>query len=185
VWLRANTSASPSPSPAAASASRAEVDTTAGRSGTTTSTASLLVHVVGAVRASGVVELAPDARVRDAVAAAGGPADDADLQQMNLAAPVADGQRIAVPRIGEVAPPAAAGGPAGPAPEGSAPAGPLNLNTATATELEALPGIGPTLADAIVRAREKLGGFKTVEDLKQVRGIGEARFADIRDLVTV
>ena len=65
------------------------------------------------------------------------------------------------------------------------PAGPLNLNTATATELETLPGIGPTLAEAIVREREKRGGFEAVDDLKQVRGIGEGRFADIRDLVTV
>jgi competence protein ComEA len=185
VWLRASTG--PSPSPAAASQRTSQVTTTGTRSATTrTSTASLLVHVVGAVRASGVVELSPGARVRDAVAAAGGPADDADLQQMNLAAPVADGQRIAVPRIGEAAPPlAAASTPPGAAPSGSLPAGPLNLNSATATELEALPGIGPTLADAIVREREKLGGFKQIDDLKQVRGIGDARFADIRDLVTV
>jgi competence protein ComEA len=184
VWLRA--SAGPAPSPAAASQPTTEVTTTGPRSVTTmTSTAQLLVHVVGAVRASGVVELSPGARVRDAVAAAGGPADDADLQQMNLAAPVADGQRIAVPRVGEAAPPLAAASSPGPAPSGSTPAGPLNLNTATATELEALPGIGPTLADAIVRERDKLGGFKKVDDLKQVRGIGDARFADIRDLVTL
>jgi competence protein ComEA len=170
--------------PAAAQAATDVTTSAPSGAATTTSTASLLVHVVGAVRASGVVELAAGARVRDAVAAAGGPADDADLQQMNLAAPVADGQRIAVPRVGEAAAPPAPSG-AAPDPAGGAPTGPLNLNTATSTELEALPGIGPTLADAIVREREKLGGFKTIDDLKQVRGIGDARFEDIRDLVTV
>ena len=70
-------------------------------------------------------------------------------------------------------------------PSGGAPAGPLDLNTATATDLETLPGIGPTLAEAIVRQREKMGRFTSVDDLKQVRGIGEGRFADIRDLVRV
>ena len=124
--------------------------------------------------------------MRDAVAAAGGAADDADLERLNLAAPVTDGQRIAVPRLGDPAPPTAAGDPsASGSSSNGAPAGPIDLNTATATDLETLPGIGPTLADAIVREREKLGGFKSVDDLKQVRGIGEGRFADIRDLVTL
>ena len=100
---------------------------------------------------------------------------------------MSDGKRIAVPRIGEPGPAPVAGEVGGDAtgPDAAAPAGPLNLNTATAAELEELPGIGPTLAAAIVREREKLGGFETVDDLKQVRGIGEGRFADIRELVTV
>lgn len=141
-----------------------------------------VVHVVGAVRAPGVVELEADARVRDALAAAGGPADDADVERLNLAAPITDGQRIAVPKIGAPDPaPIAGDASVG----GDTAAGPLNLNMATAGDLEALPGIGPTLAEAIVRERERRGGFSSVEDLKQVRGIGEARFADIRELVSV
>ncbi len=182
VWFRSTAAGSspPAPSPISAAAARSAPSTT--------TKAGPMVHVVGAVRASGVVELPPGARVRDAVAAAGGAADDADLERLNLAAPVTDGQRIAVPRRGDPALPAAAAAGESSATEsssGGAPAGPIDLNTATATDLETLPGIGPTLADAIVREREKLGGFKSVDDLKQVRGIGEGRFADIRDLVTL
>jgi competence protein ComEA len=104
------------------------------------------------------------------------------VERLNLAAPIADGQRIAVPRIGMPDPaPVAGEAPIG----GGTGTGPLDLNTATATDLETLPGIGPTLAEAIVRERERRGGFASVEDLKQVRGIGEARFADIRELVVV
>jgi competence protein ComEA len=149
---------------------------------TTTTPPRALVHVVGAVRAPGVVELDAGARVRDALAAAGGPADDADVERLNLAAPITDGERLAVPRIGEPAPVPLAGETT---PSAGAPAGPLDLNAATATDLETLPGIGPTLAEAIVRQREKMGRFTSVDDLKQVRGIGEGRFADIRELVRV
>lgn len=180
VWIRSTAAGSSPPAPSPITAAPAAP------APSTTAKAGPMVHVVGAVRASGVVELPPGARVRDAVAAAGGAADDADLERLNLAAPVTDGQRIAVPSLGDPAPAAGAGDPSvsGTSSDG-APAGPLNLNTATATDLETLPGIGPTLADAIVRAREKVGGFKSIDDLKQVRGIGEARFADIRDLVTL
>ena len=140
------------------------------------------MHVVGAVRTPGVVELDSGARVRDALAAAGGPADDADVDRLNLAAPVTDGERVAVPRRGEPDPVPVAGDATA---NGGAPSGPLDLNTATATDLETLPGIGPTLAEAIVRQREKMGRFQSVDDLKQVRGIGEGRFADIKELVRV
>ncbi|MGH8977006.1 MAG: helix-hairpin-helix domain-containing protein [Acidimicrobiia bacterium] len=151
----------------------------------TTTAPRALVHVVGAVRAPGVVELVAGARVRDALAAAGGPTDDADIERLNLAAPVSDGERLAVPHLGEPAPLPVVNGPGGPdGPSGASP-GPLDLNVATATDLETLPGIGPTLAEAIVREREKRGRFGSVEDLKQVRGIGEGRFAEIRDLVRV
>ena len=180
VWIRSTAAGSSPPAPSNITAAPASV------AAPTTAKAGPMVHVVGAVRASGVVELPPGKRARHAVAAAGGAADDADLERLNLAAPVTDGQRIAVPRVGEPAPIAGASDPSASASGNSgAPAGPLDLNTATATDLETLPGIGPTLAEAIVREREKLGGFKSVDDLKQVRGIGEARFADIRDLVTL
>jgi competence protein ComEA len=177
AWLRS------SAAPRAPSAVAAPASVPDAGEPTTTTTARALVHVVGAVRTPGVVELASSARVRDALAAAGGPAEDADLERLNLAAPVTDGQRIAVPRVGEPGPVAIAD-PA--TPDGAtSPAGPLDLNAATLADLEALPGIGPTLAEAILRERERRGRFESVEDLKQVRGIGEQRFADIRDLVTV
>jgi competence protein ComEA len=176
VWMRSGPAGPGNAGPAAVSATSVPAPTT-------TIAPRVLVHVVGAVRAPGVVELDAAARVRDALAAAGGPADDADVERLNLAAPLTDGERLAVPRIGEPLPVPVAGEP-GPAAGGAAP-GPLDLNTATATDLETLPGIGPTLAEAIVREREKRGRFTSVEDLKQVRGIGDGRFADIRDLVRV
>jgi competence protein ComEA len=150
---------------------------------TTTTAASpvAVVHVVGAVRAPGVVELGPHARVVDAIGAAGGATDDADLQRLNLAALVTDGQRIAVPRVGEPDPAPAVGDTT---PVDGTAAGPIDVNTATAAQLETLPGIGPTLAAAIVAEREK-GPFKSVDDLGRVRGIGDARLEQLRELVTV
>jgi competence protein ComEA len=152
---------------------------------TTTTRPPLLVHVAGAVARPGLVEVAAGDRVADAIAAAGGGLPDSDLDRLNLAAPVADGQRIPVARVGEPvggADPAAPGGDAG---GSGAPAGPIDLNTATAEQLDTLPGIGPTLAAAILRERERRGGFTDVGQLRDVRGIGEARYADIRELVTV
>ena len=175
VWIRSGTSHDAAPT-------RAGVPVPAIPAPTTTTAPRALVHVVGAVRTPGVVELDSGARVRDALAAAGGPADDADVDRLNLAAPVNDGERVAVPRLGEPDPVPVAGDATA---NGGAPSGPLDLNTATATDLETLPGIGPTLAEAIVRQREKMGRFQSVDDLKQVRGIGEGRFADIKELVRV
>ncbi len=142
------------------------------------------MHVAGDVARPGVVRLTAGARVVDAIAAAGGGLPDADLDRLNLAAKVADGQRVAVAKIGEPAPietGAVAGGVAG----DGAPSGPINLNAATATQLEDLPGIGPSLAAAIITERDKRGGFKAVAELQDVRGIGELRYADIKDLVSV
>jgi competence protein ComEA len=100
---------------------------------------------------------------------------------------VGDGERVYVPRVGEVvAPPVPAGGGAAPGAGGSAESGgPVNLNTATAEELEELPGVGPAIAEAILDERERRGRFATVEDLLDVRGIGDARLEQLRDLVTV
>ncbi len=152
---------------------------------TTTTRPSLLVHVAGAVAAPGLVEVPAGARIADAVAAAGGGLPDADLDRLNLAAKLADGQRIPVSRVGEplLAGPTGDGTNAGTA-DGE-PAGPIDLNTATQAELETLPGIGPTFAAAIIRERERRGGFTNVEQLRDVRGIGDKRFADLRPLVTV
>jgi competence protein ComEA len=152
---------------------------------TTTAPPAVVAHAAGAVQAPGVYRLEPGARAGDLVAAAGGAAPDADLQQLNLAAPVADGERVYVPRVGEVAPPPVAGATGGgPAGEGAAD-GPVNLNTATAEQLEELPGVGPAIAAAILDERERRGRFATVDDLLDVRGIGDARLEQLRDLVTV
>jgi len=145
------------------------------------------VHVAGAVVRPGVVELPPGSRVIDAVEAAGGARPEADLDRLNLAAPLADGQRVAVAKVGEPPPvldpgAAATGASAG----GSAGSGgPLDLNTATQQQLEELPGVGPVLARSIISERERRGGFRRVEDLRSVRGIGDQRFSDLKALVTV
>jgi competence protein ComEA len=144
------------------------------------------VHVAGAVAKPGVYDLDAAARVIDAIEAAGGGAPDADLNRLNLAAKVADGQRVLVQRVGEAAP----AGSVSPGGSGSAggsadPSGLVSLNSATQAELEALPGIGPSLAGAIITERERRGGFRSVNELRDVRGIGEKRFADLKDKVTI
>jgi competence protein ComEA len=147
-------------------------------------TAVIFVHVTGAVRAPGVYELPPGQRVADAIDAAGGALANADPNALNLAAPLADGDRIAVPARGEESTPAGHSHAAS-ATEAAGAAGPVDLNTATAAELETLPGIGPATAAAIVEHREHIGPFATVDDLDAVPGIGKAKLEAIRDLVTV
>lgn len=141
--------------------------------------ATIVVHVAGAVVAPGIHEVAGGARVVDAVAAAGGVAPGGDPDGLNLAASLADGQRIYVPLVGEVDPAAVPSGAAPP------PAGPVDLNTATAGDLEQLPGVGPSTADAIVDDRTRNGPFASVDDLDRVTGIGPAKLAALRDLVKV
>ena len=149
-----------------------------GAPATSTSTpATVLVHAAGAVAHPGVYELAAHARVADLIDAAGGPTPDADVDQLNLAAPVSDGERVYVPRVGEVVSLARS--------DGDAPIGPLDLNTATLDQLDELPGIGPATAQAIIAERERRGGFTSVEELLDVRGIGPAKLEGLRDLVTV
>jgi competence protein ComEA len=150
-------------------------------------THALVVHVAGAVTHPGVVELPSGARVIDAIEAAGGGLSDADLDRLNLAAKLVDGQRVLVVRVGELAvsdaSPTGAGGDAGSGTE--SPGGLVNINTATQADLEDLPGLGPSLAGAIIDERTRRGGFRSVNELRDVRGIGEKRFADLRDKVTV
>lgn len=146
---------------------------------TTTADAFVIAHAAGAVVHPGVYKLAAGARVTDLIDAAGGPAPDADVDRLNLAAVVVDGQRVYVPRVGEVV--TAADSVIGT----DQPAGPLNLNIATLAQLEALPGVGPATAKAIIDERERRGGFGSVDDLLDVRGIGPAKLDAIRDLVTV
>ncbi|WP_203579555.1 ComEA family DNA-binding protein [Microbacterium hibisci] len=143
-------------------------------------TAELYVHVSGAVRSPGLYVLVAGARAVDAIAAAGGFADDADRGAVNLARTLDDGEQLAVPRQGEAA--ATVTGAAGP--PGAAGAL-VDLNTADAAQLETLPRIGPALAERIVSWREDNGGFTSVEDLLAVPGIGDKMLEALRDLVRV
>ena len=135
----------------------------------------LTIHVSGAVHRPGLVHISPGGRMADAIAAAGGALPGADLDAVNLAAPVRDGDQVHVPVAGDDE-----GGTAA-----ATPGGPVRLNRATAAELEELPGIGPVTAGRIVAHRETHGPFLTVEDLLDVPGIGEGKLAALRDAVVV
>jgi competence protein ComEA len=147
----------------------------------------VVVHVAGAVASPGVRRLPPGSRVIDALDAAGGALPEADLARVNLAAPLVDGQQVYVPKPGEQPPVAAgAGAPNGAAGSGGGVPGALvNLNTATAEQLDALPGVGPATAAAIIAHRDQNGPFTSVDQLIDVRGIGEAKLEQLRDLVAV
>lgn len=133
--------------------------------------ADLVVSVVGAVTEPGLLTLAPGSRVHDALLATE-PLPDADLLALNLAQKLTDGQQLVVPVVGESHP-------------GDATGSGISLNSASASELTALPGIGPATAAAIVAHRESAGGFGAVEDLLQVKGIGPAKLEGLRDQVTL
>ncbi|MBF4627718.1 helix-hairpin-helix domain-containing protein [Curtobacterium flaccumfaciens] len=186
----AGAASGPSPS-AGASAGAAPSAPGAGR---------VVVHVLGAVRRSGVVELPASSRVGDALERAGGATDDADLDRLNLARVLTDGERLYVPRVGQqevpealgpvadgaaAGPTAGAGGSGGTAGTGVEGAAVVDLNTADQTALETLPGIGPGLAGRIIAWRDEHGRFTAVEDLLDVSGIGDVRFAELRDRVRV
>lgn len=144
------------------------------------------VHAAGAVARPGVYRVRAGGRVSDLLDAAGGPAGDADLDQVNLAARVADGERVYVPRRGESPPPMPGpSGTAGAGAGGGSASGPLNLNTATLEQLDGLPGVGPATAQAILDYRKARGRFRSVDELMEVRGIGEAKLAAIRSKVRV
>lgn len=153
----------------------------------------LAVHVAGAVKKSGVYRLPPNSRVDDAIRQAGGATANADLDALNLAEPIADGQKIYVPRKGETPPPTVAAStstpraPATPRTEKTAPTVrfPIDLNTATAEQLEAIPGIGPVLAQRIIDYRRANGRFNSVDELLEVSGIGPKRLENMRPYVTV
>lgn len=143
--------------------------------------ARLVVHVVGAVRRPGLYRLAHGARIADAVRRAGGATRRADLSLVNLAAQVADGSQVVVPRREVVQ-----AGAAGEAEEGEAAGpvgGPVHLNTATLEQLDALPGVGPVTAQKILDHREQHGAFSSVDDLDAIPGIGPARLEQLRELV--
>lgn len=130
----------------------------------------IVVAVMGRVQRPGLVELPAGSRVADAIAAAGGALPDTDLSTLNLARKLADGELITV---------------GVPAPDPAVAGGPLNLNTATVAQLEELPGVGPVLAQRIVDYRDEHSGFRSVDELRNVSGIGEATFAELEPRVTV
>lgn len=160
----------------------------------------IAVHVVGAVRNPGVFHLEPGSRGDDALRAAGGAADNADVRRVNLAAPVRDGEQLYIPRVGERVTPAIAH--PGAHPPDTSTSGPgaspsdasssrttapliVDLNRATADDLDRLPGVGPSTAKAIIDHRTRNGPFASVDDLLAVRGIGPAKLAEIRKWVRV
>jgi competence protein ComEA len=152
-------------------------------SATPAATAALVVDVIGKVRHPGVVTLRQGARVIDAIKAAGGLRPGAGAGALNLARPVVDGEQISVG--GKAVPQAAPASPGGPAMPDSAPGAQLDLNTATVEQFDGLPGVGPVLARRIVDYRTQHGGFRAVEELQEVTGIGARKYEDIKALVRV
>ena len=136
----------------------------------------LFVNVVGAVRRPGLYRLKDGARVADAVSRAGGATPKAQIELVNLAARIADGEQIVVPRRGLVSPSATASG-------GAVAAGPVHLNSATLEQLDALPGVGPVTAQKILDYRQQHGAFGSVDELDAIAGIGPARLEQLRGLV--
>ena len=143
----------------------------------------ILVHVAGAVNRPGLYEMPADARVADAVEAARGPRRRADLDALNLAESLTDGQKIEVPKVGEAA---AVTSPGASTPPSDASAGALiDLNLADQTALETIPGVGPVTAGAILAYRDEVGSFTSIEQLLEVTGIGPATLEAIRPYVTL
>lgn len=140
----------------------------------------VVVHVLGAVVDPGIVELPLGSRVVDAIAAAGGPTDDADLAAVNLARVIADGEQLRLPAVGEVPPLSPSAGGAAASADGR-----ININTADAAGLEQLPGVGPAIAARIIAWREQNGPFRSVDELTAVSGIGEKTLDGLRDRATV
>lgn len=148
----------------------------------------LIVHIDGAVMLPGVYELTDGSRVNDAIELAGGLTSEADTTTLNLAAKLTDGQKVTVPRIGESVVSSGDGGVAsGQSLDSSVSeaGGLVNINTATAEELDTLPGVGPSTAATIIQDREQSGPFTSIEDLMRISGIGEKKFAKLKDYICV
>lgn len=143
----------------------------------------IYVDVDGAVASPGVYRLKDGARVAQAIDAAGGLTPDADVTGLNRASKVADGQKIYVPKVGEQT--VASGDGAAASPGVSDATGLVNINTASASELQTLSGIGPSMAQSIIDERTQNGAFTSVDDLMRVSGIGEKKFAKIKDCICV
>jgi competence protein ComEA len=179
------TGASAGPSPRARDAKAPGVPEAAGSS----PGATVVVDVSGKVRHPGVQRLPAGSRVADALRAAGGVRSGTDLDTLNRARVLVDGEQVVVggpapaPAPGAAPAPAPGSQGAGAAPGGAGPASPVSLNAATADQLDTLPGVGPVLAQHIIDYRTQHGGFTSVDQLREVTGIGDRRFADLRELV--
>jgi competence protein ComEA len=144
------------------------------------------VDVSGKVRSPGLLRLPAGSRVADALKAAGGVRPGADTDGLNRARLLVDGEQVAVGAPAAPGPAAPGAGTAGAGTAGSAgasPAAPIGLSTATAEQLDGLPGVGPVLAQHIIDYRTEHGGFRSVDELREVNGIGDRRFADLQNLV--
>ncbi|WP_406353734.1 ComEA family DNA-binding protein [Streptomyces sp. NBC_01635] len=176
---------SPPPASAGAADEAGGTSTGTGVAGAGTALPEIVVDVGGKVRDPGVHRLPAGSRVADALRAAGGVRPGTSTDGLNRARFLVDGEQLIVggpaPAPG-VGPAPAAGGPAGTAP-GAGPATPVSLNTATLDQLDGLPGVGPVLAQHILDYRTRNGGFRSVDELREVNGIGDRRFADLRNLV--
>ena len=150
--------------------------------------ASVVVDVRGAVNKPGVYTLPAGSRVQDVLALAGDALNNADLRPLNLARKLNDGEQIYVALVGEatpIPPPALSSKSTTSRTPTKAVQGPININTATVEELDSLPGIGPSIAQRIIDYRTQTGNFKKIEDLKDVRGIGDALFDQVKESITV
>lgn len=153
--------------------------------------AEITVYVTGAINKPGVVTVREGARMADVVKACGGLLPTADGEKVNMAQVLKDGQQVRVPeKAGSETAAAAKSGNANPAAKSStsskaAPSGPVNINTAGAEELDTLPGIGPAMAQRIIEFRETEGAFTAIEDIKKVKGIGEAKFEKMKDKICI
>lgn len=143
----------------------------------------LFVHVAGQVSTPGLYELVEGKRVMDAIKLAGGPSPNSDLDAINLAEPLTDGMKITVPDRSQAveAPTAVAGKNSGNTSERSM----VNINTAGESELDSLPGVGPATAKKIMDHRQSAGKFKSIDDLKNVKGIGAKKFEELKDKITI
>lgn len=142
----------------------------------------ITVYVCGSVKASLNVTLPKDSRVEDAISLAGGVTEDADLNGINMAQKLNDEDMVYVPKKGEIID---SGGKGSGVTTSPAKKGKLNINKATAEQLDSLPGVGPAIAQKIVEYRESSGGFKSIEELNNVSGIGDEKYKDIKSIVTV
>ncbi|WP_353942511.1 ComEA family DNA-binding protein [Streptomyces sp. HUAS MG91] len=147
--------------------------------------AGIVVDVAGKVRRPGIQRLPAGARVADALRAAGGVRPGADTAGLNRARLLTDGEQVLVgePAAPGAVPPGGGGGPGGSSAATAPPAGPIGLNTASVEQLDTLPGVGPVLAQHILDYRTEHGGFRSVDELREVNGIGDRRFEDLRNLV--